>query len=329
MVVPLPVFPMIGPNLIVHERVALIGAGHVGATAAYALMLRALFREIVLIDADTALAEAEAADLRDANALARPARIWAGNYTDAASAGIAVLTAGAATHGNQDRLSVATRSAEVVSGCVARLAESGFAGIILVAANPVDLMSLVAFQGAGLPSARVIGTGTLLDTCRLQQILSRKLDVSPASVHGLIVGEHGNSEVAAFSTVSIGGLPLTEAGFAEAALDRTAVAAQVRDAGYAILSGKGYTSFGIGTAIVRICEAILRDERVILPVSTLLSGELGIQDIYLSLPCILGVGGVEKVLIPAFTDDELAGLRSSADRLRAAGAAMKSSQKPA
>ena len=201
-------------TMIVRDRVAMIGAGHVGSTAAFALMLRALFREIVLVDADEALAQAQAADLRDANALARPARIWAGDYADAASAGIVILTAGAATHGTEDRLSVATHSAQIVADCVDRLAETGFAGILLVAANPVDIMSLVAFERAGLPSARVIGTGTLLDTCRLRQNLGAKFGVSPASVHGMIVGEHGNSEVAAFSTISIGGLPLSGSGFA-------------------------------------------------------------------------------------------------------------------
>lgn len=303
---------------IVRERVAIIGAGHVESTAAFALMLRALFREIVLVDADEALAQAEAADLRDANALARPARIWAGDYDDAASAGIVILIAGAATHGTEDRLSVATHSAQIVADCVDRLAETGFAGILLVAANPVDIMSLVAFERAGLPSARVIGTGTLLDTCRLRQNLGAKFGVSPASVHGMIVGEHGNSEVAAFSTVSIGGLPLSESGFAGIALDRPAVAAEVRDAGYRILTGKDYTSFGIAVAIVRICEAVLRDERVVLPVSTLLTGQYGLCDIYLSLPCILGRGGVEKVLSPAFNKDELARLQASAQALQAA-----------
>lgn len=307
--------------MMLRDRVAMIGAGHVGATAAFALMLRALFREIVLVDADGALAQAEAADLRDANALARPARIWAGDYADAASAGIVILTAGAATHGTEDRLSVATHSAQIVADCVDRLAETGFAGILLVAANPVDIMSLVAFERAGLPSARVIGTGTLLDTCRLRQNLGARFGVSPASVHGMIVGEHGNSEVAAFSTVSIGGLPLSGSGFAGIALDRPAVAAEVRDAGYRILTGKGYTSFGIAVAIVRICEAVLRDERVVLPVSTLLTGQYGLCDIYLSLPCILGRGGVEKVLSPAFNEDELAGLQASAQALRAARSA--------
>lgn len=304
--------------MIVRERVAIVGAGHVGATAAFALMLRALFSEIVLIDAEPTMAEAQAADLRDANALARPARIWAGQYSDAAAASIAVLTAGAATHGTEDRLSVAARSAEIVSDCVRQLAAAGFDGIIIVAANPVDLMSWVAFQGAGLASARVIGTGTLLDTCRLQQIVGAKLDVAATSVHGFVLGEHGNSEVAAFSTVNIGGLPLTSAGSDKMALDQSAVAAEVRSAGYRILKGKGYTSFGIATAIVRICEALIRDERVVLPVSTLLTGQFGIHDLYLSLPCILGRGGVEKVLMPVLTEAELVGLRASAEVLRLA-----------
>jgi L-lactate dehydrogenase len=304
--------------MIVAARVAIIGVGHVGATAAFALMLRALFREIVLVDADAERAEAEAADLRDANALARPARIWAGDYADAAAAGIAVLTAGAATHGNEDRLAVAARSAEIVGECVDRLAEHGFAGILVVAANPVDVMSLVAFRKAGLPAARVLGTGTLLDTCRLQQIIGATLKVAPASVHGLVIGEHGNSKVAAFSTVNIGGVPLAAEGFAGIALDRPAVAAQVRNAGYRILTGKGYTSFGIATAIVRICEAVLRNERSVLPVSTLLTGEFELSDLYLSLPCIIGSGGVETVLTPAFTPAELAGLQASAAAIKAA-----------
>ena len=143
------------------QRIAIVGAGHVGATAAYALMLRALVREIVLIDEDVARATAEAADLSDANALARPARIWAGDYSDAASAQIAVLTAGAATHGDESRLAVAGRSGAIVRTCVEKLVHAGFSGILLIAANPVDLMSLVALRVSGFEPARVIGTGTL------------------------------------------------------------------------------------------------------------------------------------------------------------------------
>ena len=306
-----------------RERVAIIGAGHVGATTAYALMLRALFREIVLIDSDAALAEAEAADLSHANALARPARIWAGNYADAASARIAVITAGAATHGSETRLSVASKSAAIVSACVAQLADAGFDGVIVVAANPVDLMALVASRRAGLPSGRVIGTGTLLDSSRLRQLVAERLGVAPSSVDGDVLGEHGDSEVAAFSTVRIGGLDLDRFAEGGRAPDRKALAEDVRQAGYRIVSGKGYTSFGVATATVRICEAILRDEKAVLPVSTLLTGQYGISDIFLSLPCILGAAGVERVLMPDITADERARLIASADALKAALAALE------
>lgn len=303
-------------------RIAIIGAGHVGATAAYALMLRALFREIVLIDNNRALAEAEALDIADANALARPTRIWAGDYADAAGAGIAVLTAGGATHGAQSRLSVATASAVIVTDCVDRLMAAGFRGIIVVAANPVDLMTLVALRRSGLPPAQVIGTGTLLDTSRLKQTLSDTLAVSPASVEAWVLGEHGDSEVAAFSTVRIGGETLEQFSAGTGALDQAAIARRVRDAGYGIVKGKGYTSWGVATAIVRICEAVIRDERAVLPVSTLLTGQYGLSDLCLSLPCVLGAGGVERVLTPALAPHEAVALATSAGILRTAFAAL-------
>ena len=305
-----------------QDRVVIIGAGHVGSTTAYGLMLRALFREIVLIDNDRDLAEAEAADLSDANALARPARIWAGDYADAVGARIAVITAGAATHGAESRLSVAARSAAIVAGCTGQLVEAGFTGIILVAANPVDLMTLVALRRSGFDPARVLGSGTLLDTSRLRQTLSRRLQVAPGAVEGWVLGEHGDSEVAAFSTVRIGGLSLDRFCPPGQAPDPVEVSTAVREAGYRIVQGKGYTSFGVATAIVRICEAILRDERVVLPVSTLLTGQLGVEGLCFSLPCILGAGGVERILTPDLESQEVAALLASAGALRAALAGM-------
>ncbi len=300
------------------ERVAIIGAGHVGATAAYALMLRALFREIVLVDSDTARAGAEARDIADANALARPARIWAGDYPDAAAAGIAVITAGAATHGAETRLSVAARSAVIVRGCVAELAAAGFGGVVLVAANPVDLMTMVALEGAGLPACRVIGTGTLLDSSRLRASLAAQLDVASGTVEALVLGEHGDSEVALFSSARIGGMPLADFSPASRGLDRHAIGSTVRDAGYDIIAGKGYTSFGVATAIVRICEAIVRDERTILPVSSRQDGPPGLRGVCMSMPSIIGAAGVERVLVPAMSDEEAAGLAASAEKLCAA-----------
>ncbi len=299
-------------------RIAIIGAGHVGSTAAYALMLRALVREIVLIDSNQALAKAEAADIADANALARPARIWAGSYADAATAAIAVITAGAATHGSESRLSVLTRSAAIVGSCVEALVTAGFSGIILVAANPVDIMAHIVLRCSGLPARQVIGTGTLLDSSRLRQALSAKLGVAPGAVDGLVLGEHGDSEVAAFSTVRIGGLKLEAFADAGTMPDRKKLANEVREAGYSIVEGKGYTSFGIATAVVRMCEAIVRDERFVLPVSTLLHGQFGIDDVFLSLPCILGASGIERILLPELTSDEIEGVQRSAAVIREA-----------
>ena len=297
-------------------RVAIIGAGHVGATTAYALMLRALFREIVLIDHNFALAKAEAADIADADALARPVRVWAGDYADAAGADVAVITAGGATHGSQDRLSMAAESAKIVSQCVGSLVNAGFTGILIVAANPVDLMTYVALHQSGLAPKGVIGTGTLLDTSRLKQSLSVALRVAPTSVDGFVLGEHGDSEVAAFSTVRIGGLTL-DAFCGDHQHDREATAREVREAAYEIIAGKGYTSFGVATAVVRICEAVIRDEQAVLPVSTLLTGQYGLSGLCLSLPCVLGAGGVERVLTPTLSDQETEALIASADVLSA------------
>ncbi len=303
-----------------HPSIAIIGAGHVGATAAYALMLRALFREIVLIDSDPALAAAEAADISDANALARPTSIRAGTYADAARARIAVVTAGAATHGDESRLAVASRSAAIVEGCVAQLMAAGFDGVLLIASNPVDLMAQRALAVSGLPASRVIGTGTLLDSSRLRQTLAAALTVAPASVDAFVIGEHGDSEVAAFSSARVAGLSLDA--FADPDPNRAAIGEQVRTAAYRIIAGKGYTSWGVATAIVRICEAIVRDERVALPVSTLLAGELGVSGVYLSLPCILGAGGVERVLVPELSEVEAAAFRASGEVVREAGAGL-------
>ena len=306
-----------------HDRIAIIGAGHVGSTAAYALMLRTLVREIVLIDSDAALAEAEAIDISDANALARPARIWAGDYKDAATARLAIIAARAATYGKETRLSVADRSAKIVSECVDALMATGFNGILIIASNPVDVMAHVAFSRAGLPSNRVIGTGTLLDSSRFQQALASRLDVAPSAIEAIVVGEHGDSEVAVFSSVRIGGVPLNQ--FApDRTMDSEKLADDGRTAGYRIIEGKGYTSFGVATAIVRICEAILRDERTVLPVSTLLTGEFGLSDAYLSLPCILGAGGVERVLLPELDDTEIALLRISGQKIQTALAGLNS-----
>jgi L-lactate dehydrogenase len=206
----------------------------------------------------------------------------------------------------------------IVQSCVEALVAAGFAGVIIVAANPVDLMALVASRHAGFPASRIIGTGTLLDSCRLRQLLAVRFNVAPMAVEGFVLGEHGDSSVSAFSTVRIGGLPLQSWEPGMTAADRTALAVQVRREGYDIVGGKGFTSFGIATAIVRICEAVQRDEHMVLPVSCWLSGEFGIAELYLSLPCLLGAAGIERVLVPDLDPAEVADLARSAATLRSA-----------
>lgn len=307
---------------VASDKVVIVGTGNVGATAAYAMMLRGLFTDIVLIDASSGRAAAEAIDIADANALARPARIRGGEYGEVRNARIVVLTAGAATHGEETRLSVAGRSAEIVRGCARQIMEAGFDGILVVACNPVDLMAQVAQETCGLPPERVIGTGTLLDSARFRQRLAQQLGVAPAAVEATVLGEHGDSEVAAFSTVRIGGVTLEDFD-AGATIDRKALADEVMRAGYTIIQGKGYTSFGVATAIVRICEAIRRDERVVLPVSTRSAGEYGIADLYLSLPCLIGARGVLRTLTPQLSGDEEDALRRSAAALSTAMEALR------
>jgi L-lactate dehydrogenase len=297
------------------SRIAIIGAGNVGSTAAYALMLRGLFAEIVLIDHTPERAAAEATDIADANAIARPVRVWAGDYADLRDAGILVITAGAATKGGEPRTAVAGKSATIVRDCVRKAMDAGFGGILIVASNPADAMTQVAQATSGLPPERVIGTGTLLDSNRFRKRIADQLAIAPGAVEALVLGEHGDSEVMAYSTVRIGGMDL-DTYLGEQRFDRPGIAHDVMRAGYTISDGKGYTSFGVATAIARICEAIHRDERVILPVSTMLHGHYGIDGIYLSLPCLVGAAGVLRILTPALAADEQAALLASADVLR-------------
>ena len=222
-----------------------------------------------------------------------------------------VITAGATTHGEESRLSVAGRSAAIVADCARRVVEAGFGGVMIVASNPVDAMAQVAQRASGLPVGQVIGTGTLLDSARFRRRLADRLGVAPVSVEGQVLGEHGDSEVAVFSGVRIGGVTLDQFR-GGAVLDRAELAHETMRAGYAINYGKGHTSYGVATAIVRLCEAVRRDEQVVLPVSTLAHGECGVAGVYLSLPCVIGALGVSRVLAPDLDAEERAALQASA-----------------
>jgi len=244
--------------------------------------------------------------------------VWAGDYGDAATAEIAILAAGrASATRDESRLQLVGDNARITKTIVGELAAVGFDGCLLVATNPVDVLAHVAEVASPLPAARVIGSGTLLDTARLRQRIAAACGLDPRSVHAHIFGEHGDSEIAAWSSATIAGLPwaafATQTG---ADLAPEAILAEVRGAAPAIIERKGATNFAIGAALARLVSCILRDERSVLMVSTRLSGEYGEHDVYLSVPCVVGGGGVERIIELDLNSEEQAGLHRSAEILR-------------
>lgn len=301
-------------------RIAVVGAGNVGATAAYALLLNGLASEIVLIDLNQARAQGEAMDLNHAMPFTRPARVWAGDYRDCADASIVILTAGVNQRPGESRLDLLKRNAGVFQEIVPRIVEQTRDAILVVATNPVDVLTHVAWQSSGLPAARVIGSGTILDTARFRYLLSQQLGVDPRSVHAFIIGEHGDSEVAAWSLASIAGMRLDEfCRLNNYSLDEDArgrIIDNTRRAAYEIISRKGATYYAIAAGLVRIVEAIVRDENSILTVSSLVQGKYGLNDICLSLPTVINRGGIARVLELPLSQDEKRALDGSAHIIR-------------
>ncbi|MGA9995387.1 MAG: L-lactate dehydrogenase [Pyrinomonadaceae bacterium] len=299
------------------QRISIIGAGHVGASSAYALIASGIAREIVIVDANPQRAEGEAMDLQQAVPLARPVRVWAGDYRDAARANVCVIAAGVGSHPGETRLDLLGRNVTVVRDCMRRLMAEGFNGVILMTTNPVDILAQVAQEESGLSVERVLGSGTVLDSARLRAMLSAALNIEARSIHAYIIGEHGDSEIAAWSAAHVAGVPLKEYCASDnCPPDFDELLRRVRRAAPDIIERKGYTSFAIASCVARICEAILRDEHTVLPVSTMTRGEYGIDGIYLSLPCVVGRQGVERVIELPLNDEERAGLRASADVLQ-------------
>ncbi len=306
---------MINPTATAH-RVVIIGTGNVGATTAYALVLSGLINELVLIDKDAQDAEGEAMDLQHAVSLTSPVRVWAGDYRDAARAEIVIIAAGVGGKAGESRLDLLSRNVVVIREVMAQLMNEGFNGLVVMTTNPVDILAQVAQEESGLPPQRVISSGTVLDTARLRAMIGQELSVDPRSVHAYIIGEHGDSEIAAWSVARIAGVPLRDYCAPGEGPDFDKLLDRVRRAAAEIIARKGYTSFAISSCVVRICEALLRDEHSVLPVSTLTTGQYGIAGVYLSLPCVVGRSGVERVIELPLDETEIAGLRASAEILR-------------
>lgn len=300
------------------DRVVLIGAGDVGVAYAYALVNQGLVHELSVIDINEQKVRGEVMDLNHGVVWApSPTRVKAGTYADCADADVVVITAGAAQRPGETRLDLVGRNVEIFRGIVGSVMETGFSGILLVATNPVDVMAYAAWRFSGLPAERVIGSGTTLDSARLRFMLGQLYGVAPGSVHAAIIGEHGDTEVPALSSANIAGAPLSR--------DLDAVPGrreeierifdETRTAAYQIIDAKGSTSYGIGMALARITRALLRDEDAALPVSTLLSGQYGIDDLYIGVPAVLGRSGVKNVVELALSEDESAALKHSAEVL--------------
>jgi L-lactate dehydrogenase len=302
-------------------KVAIVGAGDVGATTAFSLMTTGLVSEIVLVDIDEAKAEGEAMDLNHGAYFTPPVRIGTGDYEDCHDADVVVVTAGAAQEPGETRLDLAAKNAAIFEEMIPKITGGlDDDGVLLVVTNPVDVLSYVAWQVSDLPADRVLGSGTVLDTSRFRHVLSKRCGVDPGNVHAYVLGEHGDSEVMVWSATDVSGVPLAQfcaqRGIAMDHDDRVAVEETVREAAYEIIERKGATYYAIGLATTEIVEAIVRDERSILTVSTHLDGAYGIEDVYASVPAIVGRDGVEGVLEFDLTDEELAALRESAAVLR-------------
>lgn len=246
--------------------------------------------------------------------------IYVGDYEDLADASIIIVTAGANQKPGETRLDLVKKNVAIFKSIIPQIAKLNFGGVLLVVSNPVDILSLVAWKLSGLPKERVIGSGTVLDTSRLKVQIGQHLDVDSRSVHAYIIGEHGDSEIAAFSCANISGIPLEDfcelRGHENHDDEMEEIAENVKNIAYEIIAKKDATYYGIAMAVRRICEAIVRNEKSILPVSRLVEGEYGISDIYLSLPAIVGAGGVlTKIPIP-LDEEEQEGLKGSAKTLK-------------
>ncbi|HTZ96302.1 MAG TPA: L-lactate dehydrogenase [Terriglobales bacterium] len=305
-------------------RVAIIGAGKVGATFAYGLLMSGVANEIVLIDSNRAKAEGEVMDLEHAQAFAPPTRIAVGEYGDCADASVIVVTAGGGRQPGDSRLDLLKKNHDLLAEIIASIVRHNPRGVILIATNPVDVLTYAALQLSGLPAERVIGSGTILDTARFRTLLSQHFDVDTHSVHAHIIGEHGDSEVPVWSQANIAGINFAEFcqlhGVPGATLGEIFI--RTRDAGAAVIQRKGATYYGIAASLVQIVAAIVRDQNTVLSVSSLVRDYYGINDVCLSLPTVLNRSGVKEVLPLRLSEDEIGKLRHSAEVLRTSIAAL-------
>ena len=307
-------------KVINNRKAAIIGCGFVGSASAFSLMQSGLFSELVLIDANREKAEGEALDIAHGIPFARQMKIYAGDYDDIMDSAVIIVTAGANQKPEETRLDLVHKNVNIFKSIIPEVAKRDYQGILLIVANPVDILTYTALKLSGMPENRVIGSGTVLDTARLKYRLGEHLSVDSRSVHAFIVGEHGDSEIAVFSSANVSGIPLNRfcemRGHFEHEAATRRIAEEVKNSAYEIIAKKHATYYGIAMSVKRICEAIVRDEKSILPVSSMMHGEYGISDVALSMPAIVGKDGVETRVPISISEEEETKLQESADTLK-------------
>ena len=303
-----------------NRKVAVVGLGFVGSASAFALMQSGLFSEMVLVNRDMSKAEGEALDISHGLPFAKPMKIYAGTYDDIVDAAVIVITSGAGQKPGETRLDLVRKNVEVYRSIIPEIAKRNCEGILLIVSNPVDILTSAAVKLSGFPENRVFGSGTVLDTARLKYLLGEHLNVDSRSVHAFIIGEHGDSEIAAWSSANVSGVPLHSfcemRGYFEHEKAMYEIAEGVKNSAYEIIEKKKATYYGIAMSVKRICEAIVRDEKSILPISSIQHGQYGIEGVALSMPAVVGKNGVETLVPIELNEAEQTALRHSADTLR-------------
>ena len=303
-----------------QRKAAIIGCGFVGSATAFCLMQSGLFSEIVLQDVDKDKAEGEAMDITHGTPFAGRMKIYAGNYNDMMDAAVIIITAGANQKEGETRLDLVKKNKKIFEEIIPEISNRDYEGILLIVSNPVDILTYTTIKISGFEENRVIGSGTVLDSARFRYLLGEHLDVDSRSVQAFIIGEHGDSEVAVFSSANVSGIPLEQIyklrGYEEYESHTKRIYEEVKNSAYEIIERKQATYYGIAMAIKRICECIVRDEHSVLPVSSLMHGQYGISDIVLSMPAVVDAGGVEQILPVSLDEEERARLHASAKALR-------------
>ena len=302
-------------------KIAIVGAGNVGSTFAFSLMISGLAREIVLIDKNESLAIGECMDLNHGLSFAHPTKIYAAGFEGCADADIVVITAGANQKPNETRTDLVNKNVAIFKDIVPAVAKYAKDSILLVVTNPVDILTYVTLKLSGFPSNRVIGSGTVLDTARLKYMISNYSKVDPNNIHAYIIGEHGDTELPVWSNATIGGMDIQTycseyAKQGNAKKELKEIFLKVKNSAYEIIKLKGATNYSIALSLVKITRAILRDENSILPVSTLVSDYYGVSDVCISIPSIVNINGIEQYVKIDLSDEEQELFKHSANTLK-------------